>query len=111
MKRQTPNRKPSRPATTPDGREQQLVSLAYDLAEKQLRDGTASSQVVTHLLKASSARERLEQERLKNENLLVSAKIEQMASSARMETLYVKAIDAFRSYAGQEVDEDYEDEY
>ena len=40
-----------KPATTPEGRENEMVSLAIDLAEKQIREGTASSQVITHFLK------------------------------------------------------------
>ena len=93
-----------RPATTPEGREQQLISLAADLAERQLVDGTASAQVVTHFLKLGSTRERAEQERLQNENLLLSAKIEQMASARRIEELYETALNAMRSYSGQDVE-------
>ena len=100
-----------RPATTPEGRENQLVSLADELAEKQLREGTASAQVISHFLKLGSSRERLEQERLAQENELLKAKVEAMASQARMEELYTKAIDAMRSYGGHESSEepDYED--
>lgn len=93
-----------RPATTPEGREQQLISLAADLAERQLEEGTASAQVITHFLKLGSTRERVEQERIMNDNLLLSAKIEAMASQQRIETLYAEALSAMRSYAGQEVD-------
>jgi hypothetical protein len=91
-----------RPATTPEGRENQLISLAVDLAEKRLREGTASAQEITQLLKLGSSRERLEQERLGYENQLVQAKIEAMASAQRVEALYEKAISAMRSYAGNE---------
>ena len=98
------SRKPSRPATTLEGREHQLVSLASDLAERQLRDGTASSQVITHFLKMSSTRERLEQERLQRENLLLSAKVDQLASAKRIEELYETALNAMRTYAGQEIE-------
>lgn len=103
-----PEEMPSRrrPATTPEGRENQLVSIAVDLAEKQLREGTASAQVISHFLKLGSSREQLEQARLAQENKLLEAKIEAMASQARMEELYGKAIDAMRSYGGQEVDEE-----
>ena len=41
----------TRPALTPEAREKQLVALAVDLVEKRLREGTASSQEVTHILK------------------------------------------------------------
>lgn len=90
-----------RPAATPEGRENQLVSLAVDLAERQLIDGSASSQVITHFLKLASTREKLEQERLKNENLLISAKVDQIASARRIEELYQTALDAMRQYAGR----------
>lgn len=98
-----------RPATTLEGRENQLISLASDLAERQLRDGSASAQVMTHYLKLGTTRERLEQERLHNENLLLSAKIEQINSSQRMEELYEKAIGAMREYSGQVVNDVYDD--
>jgi hypothetical protein len=107
-----PKRKPKRrPATTEEGRENQLVSLAIDLAEKQLLEGTASSQVLTHYLKLGSTREKLEQERLARENQLLRTKAEVMESSKRVEELYQNALDAMRSYAGHEVEQggDYED--
>lgn len=88
------------PATTPEARENQLISKAVDLAEKQLAEGTASAQVITHYLKLGSSREKLEQERLANENELLVAKREAMASAARVEELYSAAIDAMRAYAG-----------
>ena len=89
------------PATTPEGRENQLVSLAVDLAEKQLAEGTASAQVITHYLKLGSTREKLEQERIAQENKLLEAKVESMASVKRIEELYGEALNAMRSYAGQ----------
>lgn len=95
-------RRPKRqPATTDEGREAQLVSLAIDLAEKQMTDGSASAQVITHYLKLGSTRERLEQERLQNENELLRARVEAMASAKRVEELYGAALDAMRQYAGQ----------
>ena len=65
--------KKGRPALSPDARENQLISLAVDLAEKQLREGTASSQVITHFLKQSTAKAELEKEKLRKENLLLVA--------------------------------------
>lgn len=93
-----------RPATTLEGRENQLISLATDLAETQLRKGTASSQVITHFLKLGSTRERLEQKRIEQENLLTSAKIDAMSSVQNQENMMREAIDAFRRYSGQEVE-------
>lgn len=94
-----------RPATTPEGRENQLISRAVDLAEKQLIQGTASSQVITHFLKLASTRERLEQERLQNENLLLAAKVDQIASGKKIETLYEEALSAMREYQGRDTPE------
>lgn len=99
-----------RPALTEEGRENQLVSLAIDLAEKQLAEGTASSQVITHYLKLGSTRERLEQERLKRENELLHSKVEMMASAKRVEDLYASALEAMRTYAGQPPQESVEDD-
>lgn len=106
-------RRRRRPATTDEGRENQLISLAFDVAEKQMATGTAPAQVVTHFLKLGSTRERLEQLRLERENLLLSAKVEQMHSTKRIEDLYSRALNAMRTYSGQEpelYDED-EDDY
>jgi hypothetical protein len=91
-----------RPATTPEGRENQLISLASDLAEKQLREGTASSQVITHFLTMSSTREALERAKIQQENLLLSAKVEQLASTKKVEELYEKALKAMKQYSGQD---------
>ena len=93
--------KTRRPATTPDGRENQMIALSMDLAERQLRDGTASSQVMVHFLKLGSSREKLEQERIAREVELAGAKIEIMQSQKRIEELYGEALNAMRSYSGQ----------
>lgn len=89
-----------RPATTPEGRENQIVAQAIDLAERQIKEGTASSQVITHFLKLGSTREQLEQERLRHENELTRVKIEQIESQKRVEELYLEALRAMRTYAG-----------
>lgn len=88
------------PALTEAGRENQMISLAIDLAEKQLREGTASSQVITHYLKMGSEKEKLERERLKNENKLTLAKVEALKSAERIEELYAEAIKAMQRYNG-----------
>lgn len=91
-----------RPATSPAAREKQLISMAVELAERQLAEGTASSQVITHYLKLGSTRERLEQEKLAHENELMVAKTEALASSQRIEELYTQALSAMKSYSGDE---------
>ena len=88
------------PATTPEARENQLIAAAVDLAEDQIRNGKASSQVITHFLKLGTTRERLEQERLRHENELLTAKTENLASAGRVEELYGNALAAMRKYQG-----------
>lgn len=103
--------KPRRPpATTPEARENRLVGLAFDLAEKQLAEGTASSQVQVHYLKLGTAREKLEIAKLENENKLLLAKVDAMASGKIIEELYGKAIIAMSKYQGNAVDDDDYDE-
>lgn len=99
-RRSEPEKSRHRPATTPEGRENEVISQAIDLAEQQIKNGTASSQVITHFLKLGSTRERLEQQRLEHENELTRVKIEAIESQKRMEELYAEAITAMRSYAG-----------
>lgn len=98
-----------RPATTLEGRENQVIAMAVNLAERQIADGTASSQIITHYLKMGSTRERLEQEKMARELELMQAKIEALESNKRVEELYAEAIQAMRIYAGQELSDDEND--
>lgn len=97
------------PAKTVEARENQLIALAVDLAEQQLSQGTASSQVITHYLKLGSTKERLEKEILEKQKELLQAKTESFQSGKRVEELYKNALDAMKSYSGREEVEDYED--
>lgn len=99
-----------RPAETAEARESQLISLAIDLAEQQLRDGTASSQVITHYLKLGSTRDKIEREILEKKKDLIRAKTNAYESAERIEELYNKAMKEFRMYSGEESEEDYEDD-
>lgn len=96
---QRSSRKPSK-ARTPEGRENQLINLAIDLAEKQLRDGSASSQVITHFLKLATVKEQLENEKLRADLRVAEAKIDNYKSQADIKGLYEKAINAMKEYAG-----------
>ena len=89
-----------RPALTPEAKENQMISLAVDLAERQLREGTASSQVITHFLKLGSSKEKLEQEKLQLEKDLLKAKRDNIQSAQRSEELYRNALTAMRMYSG-----------
>lgn len=100
-----------RPVTTPEARENQLIAAAVDLAAKQIADGTASAQVITHFLKLGSSREKLEQERLAMEVELGKAKKESMESVARTEELMKEALNAFRSYSGTAQEDQDDDRY
>lgn len=95
-----------RPALTPEARENQLIYLATQLAEQQLKDGTASSQVITHYLKLGSTKERIEKEILEKQKDLLDAKTESLRSAKRVEELYADAISAMRQYSGHGDDED-----
>lgn len=98
-----------RPALTPESRENQMISLAVDLAEQQLRDGTASSQVITHFLKLGTTRAELEKEKLRRENAMLEAKTKAYQSSEEVKELYENALKAMRNYAGQGDTDEYED--
>lgn len=108
VEEEKPKQKRFRPAINPDVRESQMISLAIDLAEKQLREGKASSQVITHYLKLGSSKERLEREKLEKENALLRAKAEMIESTKRSEEFYEKALKAFKTYAGQGDEDDEE---
>lgn len=95
-----------RRARTLEAREDQLIALAVDLAEQQLRDGTASAQVITHYLKLGSTKDRLEKEIMAEQKELLKAKTESIQSAKRQEELYSNALNAMRSYSGQHYDED-----
>lgn len=97
-----------RPATTIEARENQLISKAVDLAERQLIEGTASPSVITHYLKLGTTRELLEKEKLHRENELLTAKVEALASAKRIEELYADAITAMRSYSSSSEAENYD---
>ena len=98
----TPVKRKRRPGMSVEARENQLISLAVDLAEKQLMEGTASSQVITHYLKLGSTKERIEKEILEQQKELIEAKTEALHSAKRMEELYANALSAMRNYRGED---------
>lgn len=91
-----------RPALSPEARENQMISLAVDLAERQLLEGTASSQVITHYLKLGSTKERIEKEILEKQKELIAAKTQTLQSAQRVEELYSNALNAMKKYSGQD---------
>ena len=103
---------PLRTPTTPEGRENQMIALAYDLVERRLREGTASSQETTHFLKlaATRDRERLEKDKLGEEITLLKAKTESIEASRRTEELYAQVLTAIKEYNGFKDDEEIIDE-
>lgn len=102
------------PARTPEERESQLVNLSMDLAERQLREGTASSQTINHFLKLATVREQLENEKLRSDLEVARAKIKQIESQEDIKELYENAMNALKEYSGRSYgsdEEDYLDEY
>ena len=95
-----PSRKSIRPALTPEARENQMISLAIDLVEKRLLDGSASSQETTHFLKLATTKAKLEKEILEKQKELLTAKTESIKSAKRVEELYSKALKAMQNYQG-----------
>ena len=102
-----------RPALTPEARENQMIALAVDLAEKQLIEGTASSQVITHYLKLATTKEKIEREILEKQKELIVAKTENLQSAKRIEELYSNALKAMQNYSGQtcSMEDDEDDDY
>lgn len=98
-----------RPALSPEARENQLISLAIDLVEQRLIDGTASSQETTHFLKLASTKARIEKEILEKQKELISAKTENLKSAQRIEELYAEAITAMRNYSGNGDPDEYDE--
>lgn len=94
--------RPGAPANNPVEREKQLISLAVNLAEKQLIDGTASPSVINHYLKLASTREAIEREILTNQAKLFSAKADAITSSKDAEEMTRQAIEAMRGYSTSE---------
>jgi hypothetical protein len=100
------------PATTLEGREDQLIAAAMDLVETRIREGTASAQETVHFLKLGSVRNQLEQDKLRHENTALQARVKEMESRRSGEDMYAKALQAFRGYSGQDpVDPEEEDFY
>jgi hypothetical protein len=96
-----PRSRRRRTAASPEERLNNLINLSYDAAEEQIKEGRATSQLLTHFLKLGTEREQLELERIRNENKLLDAKVEALASAARMEELYAEALKAMSSYQGR----------
>lgn len=100
-------------ATTPQGRENQMINLAMNAVERRIREGTASAQELTHFLKLGSSREKLEQKRIAGEIELNVAKIQQIASIEEVKELYTNAMASMRRYSGDFSNDgvdDYEDD-
>lgn len=95
------DQRPRRPAISPEARMNQLVSLAVDCAEQQLRDGTASSQVITHFLKYATKEKELEMQILEKQKDLIVAKTEQIHDQKRTDEMFREAINAIRGYQGR----------
>lgn len=107
-KKEQPATRRRPPAKTPEARENQLIALAVDLAEKQLAEGTASSQVISHYLKLATSKERIEREILEHQKELIKAKTEAIKSEKRTEEMYMNALNAMRRYSGQSPEDEHD---
>lgn len=94
------------PAVSLEARESQLIALAYDVAEQRLRDGTATSQEVTHFLKLGSTKDRIEKEILERQKELITSKTEALQAQMRLESMFTEAMEAFKNYSGQSSGDD-----
>ena len=105
--------RPIRPPLSIEACENQMIALAMDLARKQLQEGTASSQVISHFLKLGSSRAELEKEKLIRENELMRAKKDNIESQDELKAMYKDAIAAMKRYSGHGGDEyvDEDDDY
>lgn len=101
--------KKMRPPLTPEAEENQMISLAVDLAKKQMQEGTASAQVITHYLKLGTTLAKLEIEKAKADLELTKAKAKSVENAGTSEKIYEEALKAFRGYSGQGVVEEHED--
>ena len=99
------------PALTAEDREDQLIALAYDVAEERLRDRTASNQLIAEIMKLGTTKERLQKEKLQRENEMLRVKAEAIEAQKHTEELYAKAIEAMRAYSGHaKYDDEYEED-
>lgn len=98
------------PALDPTSRENQMINYAVNLAEKQLREGTASSQVITHYLKLGTQKEKMELEKMELEKQLLQAKTEALQANKRADETYVEVLKALQIYSGKAKREDFDEE-
>lgn len=98
-----------RPATSPEAREDQIIALAMDEAEKRIRNGTASNQLLCEFIRMGSTKHKLEKEKLANEVKLVEAKTGSIEAAKKVDEMYAEAIDAMRLYSGHVSDDEEED--
>lgn len=102
-------RRKSPPVQSTEARENQIANLALDLAEEQIRNGTAAATVITHFLKLITVREQLENERLRSDLRVAEKKIQMMEDQKDIKELYANALSAFKSYSGYGPEDEYED--
>lgn len=106
-----PRRRHSVPRTA-EAYEDHLIDLASRLAERQMMDGTVSSQVQVHYLKLGSSTEKIEKRYKESQIELNRIKADALAAEKRMEEVAAKAVEAMTRYQGrrpprEDVDDDY----
>lgn len=89
------------PAKTDEGREDQLIAATYDLVEKRIHNGTASSTETVHFLKAGSRMMKSQLEKVENENEVLRTRVKEMESRVSSEAMMLEALEAFKGYSGE----------
>lgn len=85
-------------APRPEDRENQMVALAMDLAEQQLRDGTASPSIIAHFLKVGSSNNAVETTLKKSQAVLAESKAQSIKQAELNKNTAEAAIEAMKRY-------------
>lgn len=93
--------KTSVPPLNHESRLNKITDLVLSQVEKQLKDGTVSSQIATFFLNHDLEKKTLELERLRLENDHLRAKIKSEESKQNLEDQINEVMEALKSYTVQ----------
>ena len=96
---------PSAPMLSPEEWENLLIAKSFRLAEERIDNGTATAAEIVHFLKAGSAKQREEMEKLREENALLRAKTSAIESERDRIGLYRDVITALGNYRTESPDD------
>ena len=92
-------------SSTPEGRENELIDMAYNEVARRIANHEATSAELVHFLKMGSEKERLERSKIEAEMELQRAKTVAIEEGRSMEAIAKEAMEAFKRYSGAD-DED-----